>query len=304
MTPVTGSRAWAFVRHRALLRRTWALVSAGSQAPGNSTLRDILGPTAAYWVSTGENTTSFSFQLTGAAAGEGHSVNITLIWWVHDPRTAVRRRVLDGHSHVRRDVEQRLAKWTSTRYWASLDELEDNLDAGLRTAVALETVGISYGYGHVELVAQSMPAAHQAEIDDLRWATAVETERQHLERTRLRYYEELVTDGPQALLAYWIQRHPDDIKHIVEYVRQHRAAPATAAPGPTETADPTDAADRQWMSLLETMTAYERQQIRQLVAFGVARTGSTVAEMLSTLGEFDTATKDRAYAPNEEPAWP
>ncbi|UGQ13548.1 hypothetical protein LO772_08060 [Yinghuangia sp. ASG 101] len=298
LTPVRGSRIRAFLRHRLGATPTSVLVPADAPLGQRLTLAGLLSARSAYWVDTAERPAKFTCALPPDTTGLGRTAHITLVWWPHDARTVVRHRVFDGLVHIRRDVGLRLDKAAAANAQLPPAELEDALATAVNTVAPLNDIGLSYDQVHLHVVQQTWSEARRNELDAVHWEIAAQEAKQHLARIQLDYHRTLVREGPEALLAYWLQHRPDDIAHIVEQVRKHPPAP--------ETPSAAEQNDRHLLGLLTGLTGHERERVRALVAFAVAgRSGPEARKALADLGLLDEsafAVFDRSD--DEEQPWP
>ncbi|WP_436775764.1 hypothetical protein [Yinghuangia sp. YIM S09857] len=291
LTPVVGSRLVAYVKHRLSLHRSHALVPVTDTTDNGGRLAALRSARDAYWVHLGERTANFACHVGASGSHHGQMVDVSVVWWVNNPQVVVDRRVLDAVPYVRRDIQHRLTDFATDRSWPSTIAMQEQCNAYLQPTAVLDAIGIGYGHVHVDVTDPTMPEIRKAELDDVRWSSDVELERQQLERLRLDYYQRLVEDGPVALLAYWLQRRPDDIREIIDYVRQLPPAPDRVE----ETAV--------LLSKLAQMSDFDRLQVRKWVSVAMAHSGPSMENVLRELGFLGHNGKATDPLEAEQP-WP
>ncbi|MDI2132554.1 hypothetical protein [Yinghuangia seranimata] len=293
LTPVVGSRLVAYIKHRLSLHRTHALVPVTGTPDQRGQLAALRIARDAYWVHLGERTANFTCQVGTSGRHHGQTVDISLVWWVDDPQVVVDRRVLDAVPYLRRDIQHRLTAYAADRSWPSTIAMQEQCNAFLQPAAVLDTVGIGYGHIHLDVTDPAMPEIRKAELDDVRWTSDVELERQQLERLRLDYYQRLVQDGPTALLAYWLQQRPNDIKDIIDYAQRLPPPPP----------DPMREVDLKFTKLMTELSDFDRQRVRQWVAVAMAHSGTSMESVLRELGFLGENGKATDPLDEEQP-WP
>ncbi|MGW0661961.1 hypothetical protein [Streptodolium elevatio] len=292
LTPVVGSRLVAYLKYRLSQHRTHALVPVTDTTDKRGELAALRGARDAYWVHLGERTADFACQVGASSSHLGQAVDVSVVWWVNDPHVVVDRRVVDAVPYVRRDIQHRLTAYAADRSWPSTIAMQEECNALLQPPATLDAVGIGYGHVHVDVTDPAMPEVRKAELDDVRWSSDVELERQQLERLRLDYYQRLVQDGPTALLAYWLQQRPHDIRDIIDYARQLPPPP-----------NPMEETDAQLTKLMTEMSNFDRQQVRKWVSVAMAHSGPSMENVLRELGFLGQNGK-AADPLDEEQPWP
>jgi hypothetical protein len=279
--PVTGSRGLAWFRQRFGPRPDRVLVAAGS-ANRSPTFRETRRAEALWWVTAGEHAEVVSVALPAPSeGGAAHHVEVQLHWWVHDPRTVADRRPVNGLSFVRRDVENRLRKAAAAVRGADEGRLQDELDSALAHPVTLSEYGLSYRPAGVILRADDIPDEVRALLARARWAVPLERAEQRLTRARLDFSRELIREGPEALIAYWLSQFPEQIGAVLDYVETHR---------PAESPDRT--LSTELLTLLADADDFERNQLRKSIVAGLAGSGPRGMRVIEELGLLERQEDD------------
>ena len=273
VVPVTGSRGRAWLRHRLGRGHDHVLVVSGQAGPA-PTLSEARGATEAWWVLTREHSAIETFEVpTGMDHERRVRVEVQLHWWVHDPRVAAHRRPVDASAFVRRDIESRLRKAAAHVVGAGEGRLEDELDAALAQPVSLPEFGLRYRPAGVFQSADTIPDEIRANLERARWALPLEMEEQRLARARLDFHRELIREGPEALVAYWLTRFPDRIEAVLEHLDTH-----------PRVVHPDRALSAEILALLSGADAFERNHLRKSIALGLAGSGPRGRRILDELG--------------------
>ncbi|MYS82436.1 hypothetical protein [Embleya scabrispora] len=276
VSPATGPRGLTWLRHRLGLHADHVLVVPSSANPA-PTFAELRRAPEAWWVAAREFADIRDFELRAGPDGErAFRVQVQLHWWVHDARTVALRRPVDAVSFICRDVENRIRKATAMVHDADEGRLQDELDAALAHPMALAEYGLSYRPVGAFLRAEGIPDSVRAALDEARWAVPLEREQQRLTRVRLEFHRALIREGPQALVAYWLTRFPDQIKAVVDHLDHH---------GPAAGADLT--LSTELLALLGSADDFERNQLRKSIVAGLAASGPRGAQVLRTLGLWD-----------------
>ncbi|WP_406286604.1 hypothetical protein [Embleya sp. NBC_00896] len=271
--PVTGSRTLAYLRDR-LGRRAERVLVVPASARRRPTHAEVRRAGELWWVEVREHAEVTAFDLrTGPDGERAYRVEVQLHWWVYEPRALALRRPVDGLSFVRRDVENRIRKATAVVHGADEGRLQDELDEALADPVQLPECGLSYRPAGVFLQAEEIPADIRASLDRARWAVPLEKERQRLTRTRMEFHRELIREGPEALVAYWLTRFPDQVKAVVDHLDAHP---------PTES--PEVGLSSEVLALLGDADDFERNQLRKAIVAGLAASGPRGMRVLRDLG--------------------
>jgi len=282
VVPVTGSRGRAWMRHRLGRGRGHVLV-VPEQAGANPTLSEARKASEAWWVLAYEQSAIETFEVpTGLEHERRVRVQVQVRWWVHDPRVVAHRRPVDGAMFVRRDVEARLRKAAAHVVGADDGRLEDELDAALSHPVALPEFGLSYRPAGVFHSADAISDEVRASLDHARWAVPLEREQQRLTRVRMDFHRELIREGPEALVAYWLTRFPDQIKAVLDHLDDHP---------PVEHPDRTLSAEM--LVLLGDADDFERNHLRKSIALGLAGSGPRGRQVLEELGLAPDRDRDK-----------
>ncbi|MFE2872255.1 hypothetical protein [Embleya sp. NPDC059259] len=287
--PATGARGLTWLRHRLGLRADEVLV-VPSSANAVPTLAEVRGASELWWVATREFADIRDFELRAGSGGErACRVQVQLHWWVHDARMVALRRPVDAVSFVVRDVENRIRKALAMVQGADEGRRQDELDIALAHPAALAEYGLSYRPVGAFLRAEEIPDGVRAALEQARWAVPLEKEQQRLTRVRLDFHRGLIREGPEALVAYWLTRFPDQIKAVVDHLEHHGA-------GVSESTDLT--LSTELLALLGSADDFERNQLRKSIAAGLAASGPRGVGVLRTLGLWDDLVED---GPDEPP---
>ncbi|MFF7244198.1 hypothetical protein ACFZBU_09905 [Embleya sp. NPDC008237] len=274
--PATGSRGLTWLRHRLGLHADHVLVVPSSARP-TPTFAEVRGAPELWWVAAREFADIRDFELRVGPDGERVCrVQVQLHWWVHDARTVALHRPVDAFSFICRDVENRIRKATAGVHDADEGRLQDELDAALAHPMALAEYGLSYRPVGAFLHAEGIPDVVRAALDQARWAVPLEKEEQRLTRVRLEFHRALIREGPEALVAYWLTRFPDQIKAVVDHLDRHGSAASADLTLSTEL-----------LALLGSADDFERNQLRKSIVAGLAASGPRGVELLGTLGLWD-----------------
>ncbi|MGC0421539.1 hypothetical protein [Embleya sp. AB8] len=274
--PATGARSLTYLRHRLGLRTEQVLVAPSSAQPV-PTFAEVRRAPELWWVAAHEYADVREFELRIGPDGDRPCrVEVQLRWWVHDPRTVALRRPVDAVSFVCRDVENRIRKAIALLPGADEGRLQDELDVVLAHPVALAEYGLSYRPVGAFLRAEEIPHAVREMLDQARWAVPLEKEQQRLTRVRLDFHRELIREGPETLVAYWLTRFPDQIKAVVDHLDNHGSAAGTNPTLSTEL-----------LALLGDADDFERNQLRKSIVAGLAASGPRGVDVLRSLGLWD-----------------
>jgi hypothetical protein len=279
--PVTGSRGLAWIRHRFGLRADCVLVAAGSANP-SPTLAEVRRADVLWWVAAREYAEVVPIILpTPVEGGPAHRVEVQLHWWVHDARTIAHQRPVNALSFVRRDVESRLHKAAAAVRGADEGRLQDELDAALAHPVVLPEYGLSYRPAGLILRPEEIPDEVRELLAKARWAVPLEKEEQRLTRARLEFHRELIREGPEALIAYWLTQFPEQIREVLDYLDAHR---------PAESPDRT--LSTEILTLLGSADDFERNQLRKSIVAGLAASGPRGMRVVDELGLLERPEDD------------
>ncbi|MFE5325833.1 hypothetical protein ACFRCG_05385 [Embleya sp. NPDC056575] len=314
--PVGGSRLGAYLRYRLgrrarRVRRMLAVPSSAGPAP---TFAEIRGAAELWWVTVREFAEVRTFEVrVGAAGGRAGRVEVQLRWWVHDPRAVARHRAVDAGAFVYRDVEKRIRGALAgaggavgadgADAAADVDEarLQDAVDVALSHTIVLAEYGLGYRPVGAFLRTEPISADVREELDRARAAILLEMERQRLTLKRMEFHRELIREGPETLIAYWLTRFPDQIKAVVDHLddrgmmRGADGAPgAFGVPGtPAGSATPRTPAG-ELLALLGDADDFERNQLRKALVSGLAASGPRGMAVLRELGWWHDLVGDDA----------
>ncbi|WP_439675054.1 hypothetical protein [Embleya sp. MST-111070] len=311
--PVGGSRLGAYLRYRLgrrgrRVRRVLAMPTSAGAAP---TFAEIPGAAELWWVTVREFAEVRTFEVRVGAAGErAGRVEVQLRWWVHDPRAVARHRAVDAGAFVYRDVEKRirgaLAGGGGADGAADVDEarLQDAVDVALSDTIVLAEYGLGYRSVGAFLRVEPISADVREELDRARAAISLEKERQRLTLMRMEFHRGLIREGPEALIAYWLTRFPDQIKAVVDHLDDRGmvwgvdgtpgVCDTSGAPGASagSTAPRTPASEL--LALLGDADDFERNQLRKALVSGLAASGPRGMAVLRELGWWHDLVGDDA----------
>ncbi|MFI1380926.1 hypothetical protein [Embleya sp. NPDC020886] len=287
LRPATGARGLTWLRHR-LGRHADRVLVVPSSADPRPTFAEVRRAGEVWWVATGEFADIRDFELWSGPDGErACRVRVQLHWWVHDARTVALRRPVDAVSFIHRDVHDRLRKAMDVVPGADESRLRDELDIVSAHPVVLAEYGLGYRTVGVFLCAEEIPDSVRAALEQARWAVPLEREQQRLTRLRLDFHRALIREGPEALVAYWLTRFPDQIKAVLDHLDANGSAAGTDLTLSTEL-----------LALLGSADDFERNQLRKSIAAGLAASGPRGVGVLRTLGLWDDLVED---GPDEPP---
>ncbi|MFF9490244.1 hypothetical protein [Streptomyces sp. NPDC014676] len=140
------------------------------------------------------------------------SMNLRLLWWVHDPVQVVRTRTADSWDAVRRDLTQRL------------HHLEDTYEAdgqGLSASVLMHHLAEPYVLDEAGLTYRVTDIQARDTEGELRLGRASTTEApfawNHERREEYQFCLQAVRSGPVSLAALWLLRHPDQVSQVLDW---------------------------------------------------------------------------------------
>ncbi|MGW9207930.1 hypothetical protein ACWGR4_13170 [Embleya sp. NPDC055664] len=305
--PVGGSRLGAYLRYR-LGRRARRVLAVPASAGPAPTFAEIRGAAELWWVTVREFAEVRTFDVrVGAAEEWAGRVEVQLRWWVHDPRAVARHRAVDAGAFVYRDVEKRirgaLAGAGGADGAADVDEArwQDAVDVALSHTIVLAEYGLGYRPVGALLRADPISADVRGELDRARAAISLEKERQRLTLMRMEFHRGLIREGPEALIAYWLTRFPDQIKAVVDHLddrgMMRGVDGAPGAPGVSGTSAGS-AAPRtpagELLALLGDADDFERNQLRKALVSGLAASGPRGMAVLRELGWWHDLVGDEA----------
>ncbi|MFE6780120.1 hypothetical protein [Streptomyces sp. NPDC057702] len=188
------------------------------------------------------------------------SVDVQVLWWVHDPTQTVRSRTTHGWPAVRRDLDRRLrhlkAEYAAAGHGFGVPEMRQQL----AVARALPECGLSYRATDV--------SAREGDTE-LRLADSDGAEPAYLwsgtSREEYDFCKRAVRDGPVSLAALWLVRHPDQVSQVLDWTVAHSGLLRGETTWQDEVA-----------GLLGTLTAQERQELSALLRDRLGALGRTV----------------------------
>lgn len=196
------------------------------------------------------------------------SVDMRVLWWVHDPVQAVRSRTTHGWLPVRKDIDRRLRH---------LEEVHEATGHGLSVLEMMPTLSMPHELADCGLTYRVNDISAREEVGELRLGAPGEaTLAYSWNETSLEEYEfckRAVQDGPASLAALWLVRHPDHVNQVLDWVVNH----SDLLKGETDWQD-------QVAGMLGQLTAQEQQELSEmlrdrLVALGRHVPGQQTSEV-------------------------
>ncbi|MFJ7278759.1 hypothetical protein [Kitasatospora sp. NPDC098663] len=144
------------------------------------------------------------------------SVDVHVLWWVHDAVNAVRARTVRGWLPVRKDLEQRLRQLKEQFATTGHGLTEAELMHYLATPHLLPHCGL--GYRVTDVSAREHDAELRLGEPDgadvpYNWMDKSEDEYAFCRRA--------VQEGPVSLAALWLARHPDQVREVLDWAVGH-----------------------------------------------------------------------------------
>ncbi|MFD7499862.1 hypothetical protein [Streptomyces sp. NPDC059850] len=177
------------------------------------------------------------------------SVDVRVLWWVHDPAQVVRSRTAFGWDAVRKNLDQCLYQLEEAQSAAGRSfgapEMMHHLDPPQR----LEGVGLTYRVTDVQ--ARDMDGElrlGQAGDEGLPYSWTAHR------REEYDFCIQALRNGPVSLAALWLVRHPDQVSQVLDWSVQNPAL----VRGDTDWQD-------EMAGLLGKLTAQEQQELSELL---------------------------------------
>ncbi|AJE84257.1 hypothetical protein SLNWT_3881 [Streptomyces albus] len=177
------------------------------------------------------------------------SLELHVLWWVHDPVQVVRTRTQQGWPTVRRSLDRHLR------------ELEDELTGKGQSFGAPEVMRYLSGPQLLQesgLVYRVTDAGGREAEGELRLGPSGDTAMPFSwavgRREEYAFCREAVRDGPLALASLWLLRHPDEVSKVLDWSVQNQKL----LRGETTWQD-------QLAGLLGTLTEPERTELSALL---------------------------------------
>ncbi|MFE6052667.1 hypothetical protein ACFQ6N_18080 [Kitasatospora sp. NPDC056446] len=177
------------------------------------------------------------------------SMDVHVLWWVHDPAQVVRTRTSRGWLPVRKDLEGRLHRLNEQFAAAQTRLGPDELLQYLAAPYLLPQLGLCYRVAdvaareHGNELRLGEPDAADVPFD---WLAKSEEE--------YRFCRRAVQDGPVALAALWLARKPDEVRDVLDWAVGH----AELLRGETTWQD-------QLAGMLGKLTAQEQQELSRML---------------------------------------
>ncbi|MBH5335813.1 hypothetical protein IHE55_13830 [Streptomyces pactum] len=177
------------------------------------------------------------------------SMDVWVLWWVHDPVQVVRSHTTHGWPAVRKDLDQRLRHLMEQYAAHGRGFGPPEMTQHLGVPQTLPTSGLSYRITDI--------SAREDE-EELRLGEAGDAEMpQSWAGTSPEEYAfclRAVRDGPVSLAALWLVRHPDQVSQVLDWAVRH----AGLLRGETTWQD-------EVAGMLGKLTDQERQELSELL---------------------------------------
>ncbi|MFE4358550.1 hypothetical protein [Kitasatospora sp. NPDC056800] len=144
------------------------------------------------------------------------SVEVHVLWWVHDAAQVVRTRTSRGWLPVRKDLDGRLHQLRERFVTAQTSLGPDQLMQYLAAPYVLPQFGLSYrvtGVSEREHGNELRLGAPDATDMPFDWMAKNQEEYAFCRRS--------VQDGPVALAGLWLARKPDEVRDVLDWVVNH-----------------------------------------------------------------------------------
>ncbi|MER7755312.1 hypothetical protein [Kitasatospora sp. NPDC097643] len=185
------------------------------------------------------------------------SMELHVLWWVHDAAQVVRTRTVRGWLAVRKDLDQRLRHLKEQCAAAGVGLGANELMQYLAAPHLMPNCGLGYRVADVS-ARENGGELRLGEPDgaDLPYAWSERSQDEYA------FCRRAVQDGPVALAALWLARHPDEVRQVLDWSVDH----AELLRGETTWQD-------QMAVLLGRLTGQEQQELshvlrERLVALG------------------------------------
>ncbi|WP_327155659.1 hypothetical protein [Streptomyces tubercidicus] len=227
-------------------------------APASSAPKLLGGYDSAFHVQLHEQSGTRSVGLPTAYGTE--SVDVRVLWWVHDPVEVVRSRTSYGWDAVRKDLDRRL------RYLEDA-HAADGQSIGApeimqELAAPQELAGFGLTYRVTDICGQeSEGELRLGQPGGIGLPHSWTTPR----REEYAFCTDAVRNGPVALAALWLHRHPDQVSQVLDWAVNHRSLLKEE----TEWQD-------QVAGLLGKLTDEEQQELSELLRDRLLRLGRPV----------------------------
>ncbi|MEV0260251.1 hypothetical protein AB0I49_02745 [Streptomyces sp. NPDC050617] len=210
-------------RHGARTGSPLGMLLRGIEEPGAEPMEAMSRPRllggydAAFHVHLGERSQTRGVGLPTAFGTE--SVDVRVLWWVHDPVQAVRSGTTHGWDVVRNGLDRALhhleAGQTAEGYGIAAAEMLRSLSPPQR----LEASGLTYRVTDV-FARESAGELRLGQAGDAglpySWTAN--------HREEYEFCLQALRGGPVSLAALWLLRHPDQVSQVLDWTVSHQAA--------------------------------------------------------------------------------
>jgi hypothetical protein len=190
------------------------------------------------------------------------SVDIQVLWWVHDPVQIVRTRTTHGWLPVRKNLDRRLR------------HLKDEYAAGghsLGTPEIMQHLSEHHELGDCGLTYRVTDISAREDNGELRLGelggAGLPNSWNDKSREEYEFCIRKVKEGPVSLAALWLVRHPDQVSQVLDWSVKHSSLIREETDWQDEVA-----------GLLGKLTEQEKQELSELLRDRLFRLGRQVPE--------------------------
>jgi len=144
------------------------------------------------------------------------SVDVQVLWWVHDPVQVVRTRTKNGWESVRKDLRRRLRLLEDQCVSAGHSFGAPEMMRHLSSPQELPDRGLVYQVTDV----RSKEAEGELRLGQAADA-AVPYSWSANRREEYDFCMQAVSNGPVSLAALWLHRHPDQVSQVLDWAVSH-----------------------------------------------------------------------------------
>ncbi|MFE1177394.1 hypothetical protein [Streptomyces sp. NPDC058773] len=146
------------------------------------------------------------------------SVDVRVLWWVHDPVEVVRSRTAHGWDAVRKDLDRRLRHLEDAH--AAEGQTVGAPEIMHELAAPQELDGFGLTYRVTDICGQESEGElrlGQPGGAGLPYSWTANR------REEFQFCEQAVRNGPVSLAALWLLRHPDQVSQVLDWSVNHRS---------------------------------------------------------------------------------
>lgn len=188
------------------------------------------------------------------------SVDLRVLWWVHDPVDVVRSRTTDGWEAVRKELDRRLRHLEDAHAADGQTLGAPEIMQELAAPQQLDGFGLTYRVTDI----RGQESEGELRLGQPGGAGLPYSWTAH-RREEFRFCEEAVRSGPVSLAALWLVRHPDQVSQVLDWTVNHRGLLKEETDWQDEIA-----------GLLGELTEQERQELSGLLRDRLAGLGRRV----------------------------